>query len=214
MAEAEAARKAAEEEAARKAAEEEATRKAAEEAARKAAEEEAARKAAEEEAARKAAEAAQAQEPDADGFIETPITGDNAISFKCTTCGQEIIAPGEAVGYEAECPACGAILLVPASSEPGTTYAKDGSGEQKEVVSVDDILLDSIKVTAYALFRELFVSALRSYFGAGCEINLKISSRKNHGSYISSVHYNVCCLSQLLLKLHELFPDIAVHAAG
>ena len=150
----EATRKAAEEETARKAAEEEtrrvaeeeAARKAAEEAARKAAQEESARKASEEEAARKVAEeeaakkpAEETQEQDADGFIEAAITGDNAISFKCTTCGQEVIAPSEAVGYEAECPACGAILLVPSASEPGTTYANDGSGEQKEVVSVQEI---------------------------------------------------------------------------
>ena len=80
-----------------------------------------------------------AQQTDDNGFVETAITGDNAISFKCTTCGQEIIAPGEAIGYEAECPACGAILLVPTASEPGTTYASDGNGEQKEVVSVGEI---------------------------------------------------------------------------
>ena len=43
------------------------------------------------------------------------------------------------MGYEAECPACGAILLVPATSEPGTTYATDGNGEKKEVVSVQEI---------------------------------------------------------------------------
>ena len=92
---------------------------------------------AEEEVARKAAE--ETQEPDADGFIEAAITEDNAISFKCTTCGQEVVAPSEAVGYEAECPACGAILLVPSVSEPGTTYAKDGGAEQKEVVSVQEI---------------------------------------------------------------------------
>ena len=144
----EAARKAAEEEALQKAAEEEASQKAAEEeaarqaailAAQKAAEAEAARKAAEEEAARQAAEAAAAQQPDENGFVETAITGDNAISFKCTTCGQEIIAPGEAVGYEAECPACGAILLVPAKSDPGTTYAPGGEGEKKEIISAQDI---------------------------------------------------------------------------
>lgn len=80
-----------------------------------------------------------AQQTDDNGFVETAITGDNAISFKCTTCGQEIIAPGEAIGYEAECPACGAILLVPTASEPGTTYASDGNGEQKEVVSAGEI---------------------------------------------------------------------------
>ena len=43
------------------------------------------------------------------------------------------------MGYEAECPACGTILLVPNTSESGTTYASGGSGEQKEVVSVEDI---------------------------------------------------------------------------
>ncbi len=75
-----------------------------------------------------------------DGFIDAPeIKGDKAISFKCTTCGQEIIAPEEAVGYEAECPACGAILLVPEKSEPGTTYAPGVEGEQKTIVSAKDI---------------------------------------------------------------------------
>ena len=43
------------------------------------------------------------------------------------------------MGYEAECPACGAILLVPSTSEPGTTYATDGNAEKKEVVSVQEI---------------------------------------------------------------------------
>lgn len=120
--------------------------------AEKTAAEEATRKAAEEESARVAPrederpsepihteEKTSAQQTDANGFVETAITGDNAISFKCTTCGQEIIAPGEAIGYEAECPACGAILLVPTASEPGTTYASDGNGEQKEVVSAGEI---------------------------------------------------------------------------
>jgi len=143
----EAAKKAAEEaskrlaeEAARKVAEAEAALKAAEEeTARKAAEEEAAKKAAEEEESNKTAEASPTPEPSTEEFIETAITGDNAISFKCTTCGQEIIAPAEAVGYEAECPACGAILLVPSTSEPGTTYASDGNEDKKEVVSVQEI---------------------------------------------------------------------------
>ncbi len=134
----EAARREAEE-ASRRLAEEAARKIAAAEEARKAAEAEAARKAAEEEAARQAAEAAAVPQPDENGFIETAITGDNAISFKCTTCGQEIIAPGEAVGYEAECPACGAILLVPAKSEPGTTYALGGEGEKKEIISAQEI---------------------------------------------------------------------------
>ena len=75
-----------------------------------------------------------------DGFVDAPeVKGDRAISFKCTTCGQEIVAPEETIGYEAECPACGAILLVPAKSEPGTTYASDGDGEKKEIISAQEV---------------------------------------------------------------------------
>ena len=75
-----------------------------------------------------------------DGFVDAPeVKGDQAISFKCTTCGQEIVAPLETIGYEAECPACGAILLVPDKSEPGTTYAPGGDGEKKEIVSAQEI---------------------------------------------------------------------------
>ena len=75
--------------------------------------------------------------PAENGFVEAPeITGDQAISFKCRTCGQEVIAPLETVGYEAECPACGAILVVPQRSEPGTTYAADGA-PQKEIITTE-----------------------------------------------------------------------------
>ena len=45
-----------------------------------------------------------------------------AISFKCPGCGQEIEAPLDAVGLDAECPMCGRIVVVPAKSEPGTMY--------------------------------------------------------------------------------------------
>lgn len=144
-----------------------AAKKAEEEAAARQAEEEAAKKAAEEtEAARGDARpsedrppeeteepvtpsdmptlaeavAAKAEQRAAEGFVDAPeVRGDQAISFKCTTCGQEIVAPLETVGYEAECPACGAILLVPEKSEPGTTYAPGGDGEKKEMISVDQV---------------------------------------------------------------------------
>ena len=86
------------------------------------------------------AAAAKAEQRAAEGFIDAPeVKGDQAISFKCTTCGQEIVAPMETVGYEAECPACGAILLVPDKSEPGTTYAPGGEAEKKEMISVDQV---------------------------------------------------------------------------
>ena len=45
-----------------------------------------------------------------------------AISFKCPGCGQEIEAPLDAIGLDAECPMCGNIVVVPAKSEPGTMY--------------------------------------------------------------------------------------------
>ena len=45
-----------------------------------------------------------------------------AISFKCPGCGQEIEAPLDAIGLDAECPMCGRIVVVPAKSEPGTMY--------------------------------------------------------------------------------------------
>lgn len=88
-----------------------------------------------------AAPAADEAEKSSDGFIDAPeVKGDQAISFKCTTCGQEIIAPMETIGYEAECPACGAILLVPSKSEPGTTYAMAGDAEtKKEIISAMEV---------------------------------------------------------------------------
>ncbi len=46
----------------------------------------------------------------------------DAISFKCPGCGQEIEAPVDAIGLDAECPMCGNIVVVPAKSEPGTMY--------------------------------------------------------------------------------------------
>ena len=53
---------------------------------------------------------------------ETPEKPPEAISFRCPGCGQEIEAPFEAVGLDAECPMCGRIVVVPAKSEPGTMY--------------------------------------------------------------------------------------------
>lgn len=56
-----------------------------------------------------------------------------AISFKCPGCGQEIEAPREVIGQDAECPMCGRIVVVPAKSEPGTMYG--GGAEAAPVVS-------------------------------------------------------------------------------
>lgn len=51
------------------------------------------------------------------------------ISFRCPGCQQEIEAPRECVGQEAECPMCGRIVNVPAVSEPGTMYGGAVPGE-------------------------------------------------------------------------------------
>ena len=45
-----------------------------------------------------------------------------AISFCCKKCNQEIEAPLSAAGMLADCPACGASITVPATSEPGTLH--------------------------------------------------------------------------------------------
>lgn len=64
-----------------------------------------------------------------------------SISFFCPTCGQEVVASGETVGYEAECPTCGAILTVPAESTPGSTYAAQGESEapKKEIIAESEV---------------------------------------------------------------------------
>ena len=54
---------------------------------------------------------------------------DEPISFRCPGCSQEIEAPHECVGMEAECPMCGRIVIVPPVSEPGTMYGDAAPGE-------------------------------------------------------------------------------------
>ena len=56
-----------------------------------------------------------------------------AISFKCPGCGQEIEAPLDAIGLDAECPMCGRIVVVPAKSEPGTMYGPSVGDAPKPV---------------------------------------------------------------------------------
>ena len=64
-----------------------------------------------------------------------------AISFKCPGCGQEIEAPLDAIGLDAECPMCGNIVVVPAKSEPGTMYGPsvgDAPKSMEPVVSAKE----------------------------------------------------------------------------
>ena len=65
--------------------------------------------------------------------------GEEAISFFCPTCGQEVVAPGEMVGCEAECPTCGTILSVPEKSAPGSTYAAQGEAPKKEIIAESEV---------------------------------------------------------------------------
>ena len=70
---------------------------------------------------------------------DSEISSDGEISFFCSTCGQEIIAPGDAAGCEAECPTCGALLTVPSQSVQGSTCATQGEESKKEVISSEDV---------------------------------------------------------------------------
>lgn len=45
------------------------------------------------------------------------------VSFLCNACSQEIEAPIDMAGSQAECPACGSVMVIPYVSEPGTTQA-------------------------------------------------------------------------------------------
>ena len=104
-----------------------------------------------EKAASERAEAAQATEgnPAAAGSSAGPekmreevasaASGAEAISFFCPTCGQEVVASGKAVGCEAECPTCGAILTVPAEPAPGSTYAVQDDAPKKEIIAEDEV---------------------------------------------------------------------------
>ena len=69
------------------------------------------------------------------------MSAEGAVSFRCPGCGQEIEAPAEAIGMEAECPMCGRIVVVPKTSEPGTMYgpaADDGTKASSEVVTAEE----------------------------------------------------------------------------
>ena len=65
-----------------------------------------------------------------------PETPPAAISFKCPGCGQEIEAPSDAIGLDAECPMCGRIVVVPAKSEPGTMYGPPVGDAPKSIEPV------------------------------------------------------------------------------
>lgn len=52
---------------------------------------------------------------------EPPAPINSGISFYCKKCNQELLAPTEYIGIEAECAACGEICIVPKTSEEQPT---------------------------------------------------------------------------------------------
>ena len=68
------------------------------------------------------------------------------VSFRCPQCRQEIEAPGEMAGDEAECPTCGHIVVVPYDSEEGTIHgtpaagaaAAASAGAEQQVLSAEE----------------------------------------------------------------------------
>ena len=109
------------------------------------------------------APAAPAEEPPApaeEPSAETSAEG--AVSFRCPGCGQEIEAPAEAIGMEAECPMCGRIVVVPKTSEPGTMYgpATDGgtkaSGEVVTAEEAEEMEPDALKNRTIRIDTTLF----------------------------------------------------------
>ena len=71
---------------------------------------------------------------------------EDPVSFRCPQCRQEIEAPGEMAGEEAECPTCGRIVVVPYVSEEGTIHgtsvagsaAAASAGVEQRVVSAEE----------------------------------------------------------------------------
>lgn len=64
---------------------------------------------------------------------QAPVKPAGPVSFRCPQCRQEIEAPGEMAGEEAECPTCGHIVTVPFVSEEGTIH---GRTEEVETAAV------------------------------------------------------------------------------
>lgn len=68
------------------------------------------------------------------------------LSFVCKVCHQEIEAPVGMARREAECPACGAIIEVPETSEPGTIWAAGPEVAQPTKEQVDAMKSRTIRI--------------------------------------------------------------------
>lgn len=91
-----------------------------------------------------------ASEPKADetpdgGTAEEASAPPESIFFKCPQCGQEIEAPGDAGGAEAECPLCGSIVTIPATNEDGS-LGKSEIVTVKEAAKMDPAILKNMTI--------------------------------------------------------------------
>ena len=73
-----------------------------------------------------------------------PETETEFLSFRCKACGQEIEAPLDMAGNPSECPSCGASLIVPYLSEPGTIWDR-GAPTASEQPPPDPKALEAMK---------------------------------------------------------------------
>lgn len=69
-----------------------------------------------------------------------PAAREEFVSFRCPRCQQEIEAPGDMAGEEAECPTCGNVVKVPFVSEPGTIHGAQNTSApvEKQVVNAKE----------------------------------------------------------------------------
>ncbi|MDD4101406.1 MAG: hypothetical protein PHU80_02080 [Kiritimatiellae bacterium] len=68
------------------------------------------------------------------------------LSFVCKACHQEIEAPVWMAKREAECPACGAMIEVPETSEPGTVWGANEAALQPTKAQVDAMKSRTIRI--------------------------------------------------------------------
>lgn len=87
----------------------------------------------------------------------TPVKPEGPISFCCPQCHQEVEAPGEMAGEDAECPTCGNIIKIPYVSELGTVH-----GPVAQNVDVGDKPSIEKQIVSAMEAAKLYPSALKN----------------------------------------------------
>ena len=87
----------------------------------------------------------------------TPAKPEGPISFCCPQCHQEVEAPGEMAGEEAECPTCGHVIKIPYASEAGTVHgAAAPNADMGEKPSIEKQIVSAMEAA------KLYPSALKN----------------------------------------------------